>query len=140
VSDTDLGSGGTMDMQLAAAAILADNKDVKVLLRVLATTLADTFGERVRVEQSGGARFRHKGDSEVRAVTVPIGADEYQVRLEGHGVTCSVGRSSGGIRIRNEQLPIEEWLRRLLGALQAEAATNQSARTALENIVIGGNA
>ena len=35
---------------------------------------------------------------------------------------------------------MDDWLRRLLGALQAEAAHSQTARLALENIVIGGPA
>jgi hypothetical protein len=34
---------------------------------------------------------------------------------------------------------MQEWLRRLLGALRDEAATSESTRTALEAIVIGGN-
>jgi len=33
---------------------------------------------------------------------------------------------------------MDQWLVRLLGALQREAVHNESARVALENIVIGG--
>jgi hypothetical protein len=53
-------------------------------------------------------------------------------------VRCVVGRTSGGIRIRNEELAIEQWLGRLLAALQKEAVNNQSARAALQNVIIGG--
>jgi hypothetical protein len=137
VSDPD--AGGELDMQLAVAAVLADNKDVRMLLRVLAANLTDTFGERVEVERSGGGGVFHKQPQEVRAITVHLSQDDYQARIDGRGVRCSVGRSSGGIRIRSEQLPVEEWLHRLLTALQADAASNQSARAALESIVIGGS-
>jgi hypothetical protein len=34
---------------------------------------------------------------------------------------------------------VDEWLARLLAALQAEAAHSQAVRQALEEIVIGGN-
>ena len=40
-------AGGQMDMQMAAAALLANNKDVKMMLRVLGKNLQDAFGARV---------------------------------------------------------------------------------------------
>ena len=58
--------------------------------------------------------------------------------MKGGTVTCMVGHSSGGIRIRREQVDMDQWLRRLLGALQTEAVHSQAARLALENMVIGG--
>jgi hypothetical protein len=131
-------AGAGMDLDVAVAAVLADNSDVKMLLRVLGKSLADTVGDRVEIEQSGGGLLR-RSQPEVRSITVHLDPDDYIARLDGRGVRCSIGRSSGGIRIRNEQLPVEQWLHRLLSALQAEAETNQSARAALENIVIGGS-
>ncbi len=50
---------------------------------------------------------------------------------------CTIGHSSGGIRIRNEQVDMNAWLTRLLSTLQSEAATSEQTRVALENIVIG---
>lgn len=134
---TDLGAefGDQPDMEVAVAAVLANNSDVKMLLRVLGTTLSDSLGERVEVRHPGGV-FRKKAD-EVEAIVVHLEQDDYEANLDGRSVRCVVGRSSGGIRIRNEQLPVEQWLRRLLEALQEEAAGNQAARQALENIVVG---
>ncbi len=51
---------------------------------------------------------------------------------------CNIGHSSGGIRIRSEEVDMQTWLTRLLSTLQSEAATSEQTRTALENIVIGG--
>ncbi len=50
---------------------------------------------------------------------------------------CSIGHSSGGIRIRSEQVGMDAWLTRLLTTLQSEAANSEQTRLALENIVIG---
>lgn len=68
-----------------------------------------------------------------------MGQDSYEAVTDGSSLRCSVGHFSGGIRIRSETVEMEEWLVRLLGALRSEAAHSESARRALENIVIGGN-
>ncbi|MGH9105982.1 MAG: hypothetical protein ACRDZX_09125 [Acidimicrobiales bacterium] len=131
--------GGQMDMQMAAAAVLADNSDVKMMLRVLGKNLEDALGGRVEVTRSSGGLL-HRQPEEVKAITVHLGQDEYRAELDGRSVRCELGRSSGGIRIRSEQFPVEQWLARLLGALQDEAVNNQGARAALQNVIIGGAA
>jgi hypothetical protein len=131
-------TGGPVDMQMAAAALLANNKDVKMMLRVLGKTLEDAFGERVEITHPSGGLF-HRQSDEIKSITVHLDSDDYEAALDGPSVRCSVGRSSGGIRIRSEQLPVEQWLSRLLSALQQEAVTNQSAQAALQNVIIGGN-
>lgn len=140
MSEMDLFQPGNgMDMQMAAATVLADNKDVKVMLRVLGNNLRDSLGDRVEVTRSGGGLL-HRQPEEVRAITVHLGQDDYEAHLEGGTVRCTIARSSGGIRIRNEQLPVEQWLTRLLAALKEEAVTNQSARAALQSVIVGGSA
>lgn len=131
--------GAQPDMQLAASALLADNSDVKMMLRVLAKNLEDSFGSAVEVSRSSG-RFLHHAAGEVKTVTVHLSQDDYQVDLDTHPVRCTIGRSSGGVRIRNEQMPLEQWLPRLLSALQEEAAHNQAASNALRSVIIGGPA
>jgi hypothetical protein len=135
---SQLGQGGPVDLEMAAAALLANNKDVKMMLRVLGKTLQDTVGDRVEIVRQGGGLL-HRPSEDVKSITVHLGPDDYEAQLGGRSVQCSVARSSGGIRIRNEQLPVEQWLGRLLGALQKEAVNNQSARTALQNVILGGN-
>jgi hypothetical protein len=132
-------AGGPADMQMAVAALLANNKDVKMMLRVLGRNLQDTLGDRVEVVHAT-AGLLHRPTEEVKTITVHLDQDDYQASMDGPTVRCSVGRSSGGIRIRNEQLPVELWLNRLLSALQQEAAVNQSAQAALQNVIIGGTA
>ena len=100
-------AGGQMDMQMAAAALLANNKDVKMMLRVLGKTLQEAFGDRVEVVHASGGLL-HRPSEEVKSITVHLEQDDYQAVLDGPSVRCTVGRSSGGIRIRNEQLPVEQ--------------------------------
>ncbi len=73
--------GGQVDMQMAAAALLADNKDVKMMLRVLGKTLQDAFGDRVEVTH-GSAGLLHHQSEEIKSITVHLGPDEYQAELE----------------------------------------------------------
>jgi hypothetical protein len=132
-----IGPGDQMDMQVAVAALLADNKDVKMMLRVLGKTLQDSFGERVVIVHEKGGLI-HRQSEEIKSITVHLDEDDYEAQIGSHGVQCGIARSSGGIRIRNEVLPVEQWLNRLLTALQKEAVNNQRALAALQNVIIGG--
>ncbi len=123
------------DLELATASLLGNDQDIHTLLKVLARQLSDALGNRVKVERAGGVL--HKSD-QIRSIQVAIDDNEFRADVEGGSVTCSVGHASGGIRIRSERVEMDDWLRRLLTALQAEAAHSQVARQALENIVIGG--
>ena len=106
-----------------------------MMLRLLASSLEDALGGRLVVERSGG-RFRRS--EEVRSMQVTMGNDVLSAEVSGSSVRCSVSHSSGGIRIRSEELPMDAWLGRLLQGLKTEAAHSDQARQALENLMIGG--
>lgn len=125
------------DLDIATASLLSDGNDIEMLLRVLVKQLAEPLGDRLRVERDGGL-FR-KSDK-IRSVDVALGDDAYRAEVSRGQVTATIGHTSGGIRIRSEKVAMDVWVRRLLGALRAEAAHSQTARQALENIVIGGPA
>ncbi|NNN02035.1 MAG: hypothetical protein HKL86_09425 [Acidimicrobiaceae bacterium] len=124
------------DLTLAAASLRSSSGDVHILLNALCAGLADTVGEQLHVERSRG-RLRRSGD--IIAVRIAIANESFEASVDGPMLRCSVGHSSGGIRIRSESLDVDEWIIRLLGALQSEAAHSENARQALENIVIGGH-
>jgi hypothetical protein len=125
-----------MDLELAAASLRADGSDVRILVKVLADQLAEALGSRLEVKRAGG-RFR-KSD-EIKSICISIGDDQFEAAVDGTSLQCSVGHSSGGIRIRSEKVGVDEWLARLLALLKAEAAHSQAVRQALESMVIGGN-
>lgn len=124
------------DLDLLASSLQANGGDTRVLLKVLVGRLADILGDRLEIERAG--RFGKKAQ-EIRQLTVRLGDDEMRAEIDGSRLTCTVGHSSGGIRIRSDRVTVDEWLRRLLGALQTEAHTSEATRAALESILIGGN-
>lgn len=125
----------SFELELATTSILANNRDASSLLKALVAQLAEPLGDRLQVERPGGL-FR-KSD-EVKSLRLSVGDEEFEADLKGGSVSCLVCHSSGGIRIRSENVEMDQWLRRLLLALQAEATHSQATRLALENIVIGG--
>jgi hypothetical protein len=132
-----VGGDGGYDLDLMAASLRSDSDDVRVLLRALVGRLADALGQRLEIERAGG--FLRKSD-EIKRVTIRLGDDQLDAVVDRGGLQCSVSRTSGGIRIRSEKVAFAEWVRRLLSALQDEAATSQATRAALESLVIGDGA
>jgi hypothetical protein len=126
---------GAFDLSMAVAQLASNNTDVGIMLKVLVSQLGEVLGDRMVVERAG--RFR-KSD-EVKSVRIALGDDTLDAVVDGATVRCTIGHSSGGIRIRSQQVGMDEWLTRLLSALQSEAANSERTRAALENLVIGGS-
>ena len=127
----------SFDLELAAASLRADGSDVRILVKVLADQLADALGSRLEVQRTGG-RFRKS--EQIRSIRITMDGDQFDAEVDGTSLRCTIGHSSGGIRIRSEKVTMDEWLARLLVVLKAEAAHSQAVRQALETMVIGGNA
>ena len=124
-----------LDMSMAVSQLASNGTDLRIMLKLLVGQLAGVLGDRMTVDRAG--RFRKSED--IRSVRIVLGDDALEAAVEGASVRCTIGHSSGGIRIRSEQVGMEVWLTRLLTTLQAEAAHSEQARVALENIVIGGS-
>jgi hypothetical protein len=132
MGDTD----DAFDLDMAAAMVQSNATDVHIMLKVLAGQLSEVLGPKVVVDRAGGL-VRKSGA--VKALEVTLGDDVLRAQVDGPSVRCSIAHSSGGIRIRSESVDLDAWLRRLLAALQEEAAHSEVARQALERIVIGGS-
>ncbi|HEY5384584.1 MAG TPA: hypothetical protein VIJ56_05055 [Acidimicrobiales bacterium] len=128
------GTDASFDLNMAVAQLASNSTDLHLMLKLLVAQLSDALGDRIVVERAG--RFR-KSD-EIKSVRITLGDDTLEATVEGGTVRCSIGHSSGGIRIRSEKVGIDAWLTRLLTILQAEAANSEQTRLALENILIGG--
>jgi hypothetical protein len=120
---------------MAVSQLASNSTDLRIMLKLLVSQLSDALGSRIAVERAGG-RFR-KTD-EIKSVRISLGDDTLEAAVDGGTVRCTIGHSSGGIRIRSEQVGMEVWLTRLLTTLQSEAVNSEQTRLALENIVIGG--
>jgi hypothetical protein len=132
---TGIEGGEPFDLDSAMAVIQGSSGDVRILMRLLARELADVLGPRMSVERTGGWLKR---SDDVKAMEVTLGDDVMSAQVHGSSVECMIGHSSGGIRIRSEKVGMDEWLRRLLAGLNAEASKSEQARQALENLMIGG--
>lgn len=128
--------GDSFDLELAAASLRADQSDVRILVKVLADQLGEALGSRLEAQRAGG-RFR-KSD-QIGSIRITMGDDQFDADVDGPTLRCSIGHSSGGIRIRSEKVGVDEWLARLLAVLKSEAEHSQAVRQALESIVIGGS-
>jgi hypothetical protein len=126
--------GDALDLSMAVSQLASNSTDLRIMLKLLVSQLSDALGDRITVERAG--RFR-KSD-EIKSVRIALGDDTLEASVDGSTVRCNIGHSSGGIRIRSEQVSMEAWLTRLLTALQSEAAHSEQTRLALENIMIGG--
>ena len=124
-----------MDLELAAASLRADSSDVRILVEVLADRLADALGSRLTVDR---ARKLGRGTGAIRSIQIRFDDDQFEAVVDGDALRCTIGHTSGGIRIRSEKVGVDAWLDRLLAVLKAEAANSQAVRLALESIVIGG--
>jgi hypothetical protein len=125
--------GPAFDLSMAVSQLASNSTDLRIMLKSLVGQLADVLGGRITIERAG--RFRKSED--VKSVHIVLGDDTLDAVVDGASVRCSIGHSSGGIRIRSEQVDMAQWLTRLLATLQAEAATSDATRQALEQIVIG---
>jgi hypothetical protein len=123
------------NLELAVSALASNATDVRIMLKLLVNELASALSGRLSVERGGGLLRRSE---EIKAVQVVLGNDVLRADVDGASVRCTIGHSSGGIRIRSEQVDMGTWLERLLGALQSEATQSETTRLALENIMIGG--
>jgi hypothetical protein len=123
------------NLDLAVSALASNSTDVRIMMKVLVNELAQTLGSRLVVERRGS---RLRKSEEIKTVQVALGNDVLQADIDGASVRCTIGHSSGGIRIRSEQVDMNTWLKRLLSALQVEAAQSETTRLALENLMIGG--
>jgi hypothetical protein len=136
-SDGDVVGGQTggdaFDLSLAVSQLASNSTDLGIMLKVLVAQLSDALGDRMVVERAG--RFRKSDD--IKSVRVTLGDDTLEAAVDGGSVRCTVGHSSGGIRIRSQQVTMDAWLTKLLTALQSEAANSERTRLALENLMIG---
>jgi hypothetical protein len=130
----DGADGASFDLSMAVSQLASNSTDLRLMLKLLVAQLSDALGDRISVERAG--RFR-KSD-EIKSVRISLGDDTLEAVVDGGTVRCTIGHSSGGIRIRSERVDIGAWLTRLLTTLQSEAASSEQTRLALENIVIGG--
>ncbi len=107
-----------------ARRLVADHDE---LLHFVAEQLTDAIPDNVRVERSG---LFNRG--KVRAVTVLFGNVHYDLRYAHGHLATTTGDVVGGVVLHHQTLAVDEWVDRLLIALEELAAHSDNLRAALD--------
>jgi hypothetical protein len=122
-----------LDLDLAAASIRADRRDVPAFVNALAVRLEEAVPGLVEVQRKRAGMF--SGEKVVRRIACTVGEESYVLDADGRTVVATCGKTVRGIVIRTETLPLAEWAQRLVAALGREADTSAEAYRALHGLV-----
>jgi hypothetical protein len=113
-----------LDVDVLAASLRADAADLDEFAELLAVKLERALPGRTRVERR---RAGLRGPRRVRRIEVALPSERLEL-VSGEGsVQASWARVSGGIVLKHEPVELDEWVRRLSGALAGEAERSQDA-------------
>ncbi|MEA2591363.1 MAG: hypothetical protein QOD62_1194 [Actinomycetota bacterium] len=122
------------DFEMVAASLRADSADLPAFVEALAAKLVGALPGHCEVERRAKKLFSH--DKVVRNLSVSVGDWRYTLQSDGAGaVETARAKAVRGIVLKNERLPLAEWIQGLARDLSAEAATSEQARIALERLL-----
>lgn len=105
--------------------------DVGALLGFLADRLARALPEAVRVTHRGLL-----GTGRVTGVRITLPAVHFELRGGPAGtLAATMGRAVGGVVLRRDPVPVDQWIDALAAALDSLAQASESAGHALRSIV-----
>ncbi len=126
----DLEAAGDLRVQVAAALGREYSRDLRQFLPFLAKMLEDAMPEETRILTRG---FLKK---ELSGIEVHLASDRYIFEdIARRGVVAKRAHIVRGIALKTEELSMEEAILGLAEALEARAAKNHAARTALANLI-----
>ncbi|MHB8241936.1 MAG: hypothetical protein ACYDHN_08095 [Solirubrobacteraceae bacterium] len=120
---------------VAAAGLRGDGAELSSSVEALASKLEQALPGRARVQRQGGGLLG-RGKKRVREVLVELGANRYQLAVDGERVQGFRERQVGGIAIKREPLDPSQWLAALTEDLRAEAERSEQARMALDRLLL----
>lgn len=123
-----------LHMELLAASLRADSSDNKAFLAALATKLAGSLPNQTTVIRQSSIFSR---EHPVKEITVLMGDYQYRIGREKQGpIVTQRAKVVRGIVLKTEQIPVEQWINELAGALAEEAAHSAQARDSLERFLL----
>jgi hypothetical protein len=129
---TDDAGQTDIDIDLVAASLRADTSDLRAFVEALATKLEDAVPGAVSVERRRDGMF---GPKQVRRIAVEASGQRLELQAAGASIQTRCARLSGGIVLKSEEVPTDEWLRALSEALADQARISQTTRQALERLL-----
>jgi len=131
---TDDAGQTDLDIDLVTASLRADTSDLRAFVEALAVKLEDAVPGAVTVERRRDGMF---GPKQVRRIALEASGQRLELRTDGASIQTRCARLSGGIVLKSEELPTDEWLHALGGALADQARISQSTRQALDRLLNG---
>ncbi len=129
---TDDAGQTDLDIDLVTASLRADTSDLRAFVEALAAKLEDAVPGAVSVERRRDGMF---GPKQVRRIAVEASGQRLELQAAGASIQTRCARLSGGIVLKSEELPTDEWLRALSEALADQARISQTTRQALERLL-----
>jgi hypothetical protein len=124
----------SLDLDLLAASLRADQSDVRAFVEALAAKLEQAVPGAARIERGREGLF---GPKLVRRIALDAGDTRLELTVSAGAVHTRCARLSGGIALKWDTLDIDAWLVQLGQALAAQANRSETTRQALERLLNG---
>ncbi|MEA2146392.1 MAG: hypothetical protein QOG59_1979 [Solirubrobacteraceae bacterium] len=121
------------DLDLAAAGLRADTRDLPALVNALGVWLEEAVPGMAQVQRKRAGLLDSRKN--VVRIRVRLGDDTYVLERDGAGASARRGREVRGITLKTEELTVPEWLSGLAGALVSHAAVSEVSATALRDLL-----
>jgi hypothetical protein len=123
------------DFDLVAASLRTDATDSRGFVEALAVRLEGALPTQTRVKRRS-KRFL-SGEKVVRSIEVDAGENRYTIAVDDRGA-MEARRSAAvrGIVLKNDPLPVEEWIDGLARDLAEQAHASEAGRVALERLLL----
>jgi hypothetical protein len=123
------------DFDLVAASLRNDSGDVRGYCEALAVRLEAALPAQTTVKRRS-KRFL-SGDKVVRSIAVDAGDNRYALTVDDRGaVEATRSAAVRGIVLKNDPLPLEEWIDALARDLAEQAQQSEQGRLALERLLL----
>jgi hypothetical protein len=129
-----LSDDGPTSFDLLSSSLRADSGDVGIFLQVLGKKLADALPDQVRVEFEQ-KRFRKSGEK-IRQITVTLDELEFEIQAGGSRILATINHVVRGVRLKSEQVGVDDWIEALSKRLADAAEKSSRAREAVSRLLL----
>jgi hypothetical protein len=123
------------DFDLVAASLRSDASDTRGFVEALAVRLEAALPAQTRVERRSKRLLSR--DKLVRLIEVDAGESRYALAMDDRGgVEARRSAAVRGIVLKNDPLPLDEWIDSLARDLTEQAQASEQGRLALERLLL----
>jgi hypothetical protein len=120
-----------IEFELVAASLRADSDDSRAFLAALATKLTGALPDHTRVREGGGLF----GKKRVSEIEVDLGETRLTVADRSGRLVATRSKAVRGIVLKNEEIPLDEWIDILSEAVTQQATSTEQGRLALQRML-----